>query len=72
MRHLVVLLFHAYLKRNSDINLNWLVSSKTCVLLQISQFVQKSVRNYELLEISVFCQEREEINNLTKYSHSLI
>ena len=32
--------------------------------------VQNSVRNYELLEISVICQKFKE-NNLTKYSHRL-
>ena len=33
--------------------------------------VQNSVRNYELLEISVISQKFEENNNLTKYSHRL-
>ena len=33
------------------------------------KLVQNSVRNYELLEITVFCQKREESNNLKKYSH---
>ena len=33
--------------------------------------VQNSVRNYELLEISVICQKFKENNNLTKYSHRL-
>ena len=32
-------------------------------------FVQHSPRNYELLEISVFCQRRKENINLKKYSH---
>ena len=33
--------------------------------------VQNSVRNYELLEISVISQKFKENNNLTKYSHLL-
>ena len=32
---------------------------------------ENSVRNYELLEISVICQKFKENNNLTKYSHRL-
>ena len=34
-------------------------------------FVQNSPRNYELLEISVFSEKREDNNILTKYSHCL-
>ena len=33
--------------------------------------VQNSVRNYQLLEISVICQKFKENNNLTKYSYRL-
>ena len=34
-------------------------------------FVQSSVRNYELLEISIFCQKHEEKKNLAKNSYRL-
>ena len=33
--------------------------------------MQNSLRRYELLKISVFCQKREDNNILTKYSHCL-
>ena len=33
--------------------------------------MQSSVRNYELLEISIFCQKQEENNNLGKNSYRL-
>ena len=33
--------------------------------------MQSSVRNYELLEISIFCQKHEENNNLGKNSYRL-
>ena len=33
--------------------------------------MQSSVRNYELLEISIFCQKHEENNNLGKNSYPL-
>ena len=34
-------------------------------------FLQNSVPNYELQEISVICQKFKENNNLTKFSHRL-
>ena len=34
--------------------------------LKFATFVQNSVRNYELLEIRIFCQKRKETNNPTK------
>ena len=33
--------------------------------------MQGSVRNYKLLEISIFCQKHEENKNLAKYSYRL-
>ena len=39
--------------------------------LKLFSFVQNNVRNYELLKIILFCQKRDENNNLTKYSHCL-
>ena len=40
-------------------------------MFQFAIFVQSSVRNYELLEINVFCQKREENNNLAKNAYRL-
>ena len=40
-------------------------------IFQFAIFVQSSVRNYELLEINVFCQKREENNNLEKNAYRL-
>ena len=34
--------------------------------LKFAKFLQNSLRNYELLEIRIFCQKRKENNNLTK------
>ena len=33
-------------------------------MFKFAIFVQNSVRNYEFLEISIFCEKREENNNL--------
>ena len=40
-------------------------------ILNFARFVQNSVRNYELLKISVSCEKSKENNNMTKYSHCL-
>ena len=40
-------------------------------MFKLAIFVENSVRNYELLEISIFSEKREDNNNLTKYSHRL-
>ena len=47
-----------------------LLGQKRADILKFARFVQNSVRNYELLKISVSCQKRKE-NNVTKYSHFL-
>ena len=47
------------------------LGQKRADILKFARFVQNSVRNYELLEISVSCQKRKENNNATKYSHCL-
>ena len=48
-----------------------LLGQKRADILKFARFVQKNVRNYELLKISVSCQKRKEKNNVTKYSHCL-
>ena len=48
-----------------------LLGQKRADILKFARFVQKSVRNYELLKISVSCQKRKEKNNVTKYSQYL-
>ena len=48
-----------------------LLRQKRSDILKFARFVQNSVRNYELLKISVSFQKRKENNNLTKYSDCL-
>ena len=48
-----------------------LLRQKRSDILKFARFVQNSVRNYELLKISVSCQKRKEKNNVTKYSQYL-
>ena len=48
-----------------------LLGQKRADILKFARFVQNSVRNYELLKISVSCEKRKENNNGTKYSHCL-
>ena len=48
-----------------------LLRQKRGDIFKFAIFVKNSVRNCELLEISVFCQKREENNNLTNCSHCL-
>ena len=43
-----------------------LLRYKRAEILKFARFLQKRVRNYELLEIRIFCQKRKETNNLTK------
>ena len=50
--------------------MEWL-GQKRADILKFARFVQNSVRNYELLEMSVSCQKRKENNNVTKCSHCL-
>ena len=44
---------------------------KRADIFKFAIFVQNSVRNNEFLRIGVFCQNREENNNLTKHSYSV-
>ena len=44
---------------------------KRAHILNFARFVQNSVRNYELLKISVSFQKGKEKYNVTKYSHCL-
>ena len=44
---------------------------KRAHILNFARFVQNSVRNYELLKMSVSFQKGKENNNVTKYSHCL-
>ena len=48
-----------------------LLGQKHADIFKFEIFVQNSLRSYELLEISVFCQKRKDNNILTKYSHCL-
>ena len=48
-----------------------LLGQKRADILKFARFVQNSVRNYELLKISVSCQKRKEKNNVTKFSQYL-
>ena len=54
---------------NSKFTLIGLLGQKRADILKFAIFVQNSPRDYELLEISVFCQKGKENNNMTKYSH---
>ena len=47
------------------------LGQKRADILKFARFVQNSVRNYELLKISVSFQKGKENNNVTKYSHCL-
>ena len=48
-----------------------LLGQKHAHIFKFAILVQSSVRNYNLLEISVFCEKREENNNLAKNSYCL-
>ena len=53
--------------RNAEFTYIGLLRQKRADIFKFANFAQNSSRNYELLEISVFCQKRIENNNLTKY-----
>ena len=57
--------------RNSKFTLIGLIGKKRADIFKFKIFVQNRPRSYELLEISVICQKREDNNILTKYSHCL-
>ena len=57
--------------RNSKFTYIVLLRQKREDILKFANSVQNSLRNYKLLEISVFCQQRKENNNLTKYFYFL-
>ena len=57
--------------RNLKFTLIGLLGQKRADIFKFEIFVQNSLRSYELLEISVFCQKRKDNNILTKYSHCL-
>ena len=46
--------------QNSKITWIGLLGQKRADIFKFAFFVQKSPRNYELLEISVYCQKRKE------------
>ena len=46
--------------QNSKITWIGLLGQKRADIFKFAFFVQKSLRNYELLEISVYCQKRKE------------
>ena len=48
-----------------------LLGQKHGHIFKFAFFVQSSVRNYELLKISIFCQKDKENNNLANYSYRL-
>ena len=57
--------------RNSKFTWIGFLGQKRADIFKFEIFVQNSPRNYELLEISVFCQKREDNIILTEYYHCL-
>ena len=56
---------------NSKFTYIGLLGQKRADIIKFEIFLHNSQQSYELLEISVFCHEREDNNILRKYSHCL-